>query len=89
MDDGSPINLTSSNVTLSMRDYATGTLKVTASPVVIISAVAGTVRYDWTVGDASLGAGYYYGRFDILYADGRQLSVPNSSWFTLLISDIV
>jgi hypothetical protein len=85
--DSLPINLTDAVVTFSMWDFATATARITAASVVITSALAGTVRYDWTAGDAALNGGYYYARFTITYSDGRVMSVPNDSWLVIYISE--
>jgi hypothetical protein len=85
--DGTAINLTNSSVTLTVRDFATGTVRINASPVVVTSPANGAVRYDWSSADAALAAGHYYGRFTATYADGRVLSVPNDSWLILYISE--
>lgn len=53
--NGVPFDLTSSTVKFKARALGSGTLLVDTAAT-IVSAPAGTVRYDWTAGDASTGA---------------------------------
>lgn len=55
--DGNPVDLTGSTVTFRMRAVGDDALVVDAAAVVV-SASAGTVRYDWAANDVDT-AGYY------------------------------
>ena len=61
-----PVDLTGLTVTFSMVDAATGTTKVaaTSTGVSVVSAVAGTVNYDFSAGGVD-SAGIYWGTFRV------------------------
>ena len=61
--DGAAFDLTSSTVAFKMRAVGSSTLKVTASAT-IVSAPAGTVRYDWAALDVDT-AGQYLVWWDV------------------------
>ena len=55
--DGSAVDLTGKTVKLKMRAVGSATLKVNAAATVV-SAVAGTVRYDWGASDLDTAGDY-------------------------------
>ena len=61
-----PVDLTGLTVTFSMVDAATGSVKVaaTSTGVSVVSAVAGTVNYDFSAGGVDT-AGIYWGTFRV------------------------
>ena len=90
--DDNPIPLTVgggvSGVKFSMWDYATGTLQIdNADALVLDDGTAGLVRYDWTVDDAELPAGFYYARWKIEYSSARSLDVPNEGQIVVEITE--
>jgi len=72
---GSPVDLSGASVRFVMVALDSGTLAVDAKATVV-DAAAGTVRYDWAEGDTD-AAGAYLGEWQITFADGRRLTVPN------------
>lgn len=66
--DGTPVNLASATVRFQMR--RTDDLRYTVdAPAAIVSAGAGTVRYDWADGDLAT-AGEYVSVWQITYSGG-------------------
>ena len=61
-----PVDLTGLTVTFSMVDAATGAVKIaaTSTGVSVVSAVAGTVNYDFSAGGVDT-AGIYWGTFRV------------------------
>jgi hypothetical protein len=61
-----PVDLTGLTVTFSMVNAATGAVKIaaTSTGVSIVSAVAGTVNYDFSAGGVDT-AGIYWGTFRV------------------------
>lgn len=81
---GGPVNLLGAAVLLRLR--------LVGSPVAlefaagVVSSAAGTVRYQWQVGDTDM-AGVYYAEWDITFADNSHLIVPSADQMFLKIYD--
>lgn len=73
-----PFDLTSvTGATFTMVDKE-GCHKVIAQPAQIISASGGTIQYNWTADDTN-EPGMFSGEFQLTFADGNKLSVPQTS----------
>lgn len=80
--DGTPIDLTGATVKFQMSTAA-GSNKVNASATVV-SAVAGTVQYDWIALDTDT-AGDYVGCWEITFASTKKLTCPNGSNYSITV----
>jgi len=54
-----------------------GNYKIFAKPAQIISYSAGTIQYNWEDGDTN-ESGKFKGEFQLIYSDGKKLSIPQS-----------
>jgi hypothetical protein len=73
---GNAINLTSASaVKFKMA-------QIVDAAAVVVSASAGTVRYDWALDDTRV-AGTYNAEFEIEWSDGRKQTVPNDGYLTV------
>jgi hypothetical protein len=80
-----PIDLTTATgVKFAMRNRATGTIKVDAAGSVV-SAAAGTVKYQWTGTDTDT-SGNYDMEWQITWAAGKQ-TVPGAGYDTVCVID--
>jgi hypothetical protein len=80
--DGVAFDLTGSSVKFKMRLESSATLKVDTAAV-IVSAVAGTVRYDWAAIDVDT-AGDYVGWWEVTLSGGK---IQDSPLFTVDMFD--
>jgi hypothetical protein len=81
--NGAPLNLTGATVEAAWR-LRTGTV-VTKQAATLVSAVAGTVSYQFVTTDVA-AAGEYLFEWQITLPTGR-LTVPSTDYHTLLIVD--
>jgi hypothetical protein len=72
--DGVAQDLTGCTVKFKMRAVGSSTLKVDAAAV-IVSAAAGTVRYDWAALDVDT-AGFYVGWWEVTFASAKTQDKP-------------
>jgi len=86
LEDGTAIDLTSGSVKFRMSNQHGQNLVNTSA--VVVSASAGTVRYDWAAGDTDV-AGKFRGEFEATLASGRIVTVPNDSYIDIRIQDSV
>jgi hypothetical protein len=84
--NGSPIDLTGATVTFRMRKRGATALTVDAAASVV-SAAAGTVRYDWLSGDTDTH-GLYDAEFRCELTGGRE-TVPNDRYITVRIQSVL
>lgn len=54
-----------------------GDYKIFAKDAQIVSSSAGTIQYNWEVGDTN-EAGRFMGEFQLHYSDGNKMSVPQN-----------
>src|SRR5262249_6014780 len=82
--NGTPIDITSSTVTLVMRRRSDGLRKALAAS--IVTAALGKVSYTWTGTDLA-DVGDYDCEWQVVYTTGsKKLTVPNDSYFLIQIS---
>ena len=87
--NGAALDLSSpgvSGVTFVMKDFATETVVINYQPAVVVDGPTGQVRYDWSINDAALPAGFYRARWRITYAIGKTLDVPNNGHIVIELS---
>jgi hypothetical protein len=83
--DGAAIDLSGCTVTFLMREQTAASLTVNAAATVV-SAAAGTVRYDWLAADVDT-AGRYYCEWQITYPDTKKMTVPTSGYDLVIIEE--
>lgn len=79
---GTAQNLTGATVRFKMRNRL-GAVVINAV-CAIVSAAAGTVRYDWQPADTAV-AGYYEAEFEVTLAGGAIGTFPNAGFHTVEI----
>ena len=81
------VNLTGYAVRFHMRHSVTKQIKVDAAAV-IVSAAAGTVRYDWVSGDTD-DDGVFQAEWEATGADTKPITFPNDGYLTVAITEEV
>src|SRR5688500_13812123 len=76
-----PVDLTGATVKLLLKT-ATGTATVGACT--IVSAAAGSVRYQWVAGDTA-SVETFSGEFEVTWGDGKITTFPNDGYFTVVV----
>lgn len=83
--DGTAIDLTASDVTVTMTS-ASGSVVINEQAVQVISATAGTVQYNWQTGDLDT-AGDYNLEFTVTYDAGGVLKVPSRNYSQVIVTE--
>lgn len=81
--DDTAVNLVGATVTFSMRDGSTAIL--TKEACTLVDAANGVVEYVWQSGDTD-NAGTHAAEFEVVYADSKIETFPNSGFFRVQIS---
>lgn len=81
---GAPINLTDATGTFRMRSQVGGALAVDRA-VIVVSALAGTVRVDWQAPDTAV-PGTYNAEFLIVLGNGLTEAVPSREYLTVTVT---
>lgn len=79
---GGAIDLTTATIALVMKRESDGLRKVFAAD--IVSAAAGTVKYEWAIDDTK-DVGEYQSEWQVTYASGKKITVPNTGYFYIEI----
>ncbi len=83
--NGTIINLVDSNVLFKMKSIENGALILNTAANVINPSL-GTVQYEWTSNDTSIG-GEFKGEFEITFSGGEIQSVPTVGYISIKIHD--
>lgn len=88
--NGSPVDLTGATVKFIMKaadaSFAptAGTTKVNSAGVIVGSATAGVVRYDWTTGDTAT-PGNYVAEWQVTFSASKPETFPTLTYHTITI----
>lgn len=90
-ESGAVVDLTGYSVVFSMQLDGGTTNKVDAASCEIVSAVAGTIKYEWQAADVDT-AGTYKGEFVATDGSGLEVTFPrrkSDPYLTIVISESV
>lgn len=73
------------SINFSMVDDC-GSLFISSASAQTVSAESGIIQYSWEEGDTSI-SGMYSGEFELLFADGRKMSLPREGGIDIRIVD--
>ena len=83
-----PFDLTNvTGCTFSMADEC-GNVVIASNPAQVTSTTGGTVQYSWQDGDTSV-SGKFQGEFELIFDDGKKISVPNLGAIEIFIDQDV
>lgn len=83
--DGDAVDLTGGGVKFLLRRRP-GLAALIDAAAVIVDEASGSVRYDWSVGDATLPIGQYEAEFEFTDGTGRKATFPNTGYFRVVIT---
>ena len=82
---GAAVDITGASVRFHMRQIGSTQVKVDAAAT-IVSALDGTVRYNWIAADTA-DIGSYQAEFEVTYADASIETFPNDGYIRVEITD--
>jgi hypothetical protein len=82
---GAPVDLTSSSVKFIMSAAPGGGTPVLNVAATIVSGPAGTVRYDWAVGNTAT-SGDFVAEWEVTFASSKKQTFPSVGYNTITIS---
>jgi hypothetical protein len=73
------------SVSFSMTNQ-NGALIISSNIAQIVSASNGIIQYSWQEGDTEQ-EGNYYGEFEIIFGDGKKMSLPREGFINIKITE--
>jgi hypothetical protein len=73
------------NISFSMSNQ-NGALIISSNTAQIVSYESGIIEYSWQEGDTEY-EGNYYGEFEIIFGDGKKMSLPREGFINIKITE--